>query len=404
MEGSAILADVWRRLLPFLCLVALALPLPAETVLILPFFNVSRSANLDWIGDSLSETILEALAAEGLGVVPPENREEILRQMSVRRYAILTRASVMEVAVNCDAGLVLYGEFDFTPAQAGGASKGALRLALRILDVRRMRRGAEFSVTGPLEELSTLQSRLAWQSLHALSPAATQTEEDYRRNHPPIRIDALESYVRGLLSTVTDVKYKLFTNAVRLEPAFSQPCFQLGKLNFSARNYRGAADWLQKVNPADIHYREAIFFLGLSRYHAGDFKGAAEVLRKLAGMVPLAEVLNNLGAAQLRTADAGAAESFLKAVETDPGDPVYHFNAGYALWRKGDYEPAAESFRAALQRKPEDDTATLLLGRCLKQQGPRPGDLKTEALERLKTEYNESAWLALKSMLAPKTP
>jgi tetratricopeptide (TPR) repeat protein len=308
----------------------------------------------------------------------------------------------MEIAVNCDAGTVIYGEFEFTAAQAGGPSKGGLRVALRILDVKRMKRGAEFNVTGPLEELSTLQSRLAWQSLHALSPETTQTVEDYLRNHPPVRIDALESYVRGLLATQTELKYKLFTNAVRLEPAYSQPCFYLGKLNYAARTYRGAADWLQKVNPADIHYREALFFLGLSHYHTGNFQGAAEVLRKLAQTVPLAEVLNNLGAAQLRTADSGAAESFLKAVEMDSADPVYHFNAGYALWRKGAYEQAAESFRFALQRKPEDDTATLMLGRCLKQQGPRPGDLRTEALERLKTEYNESAWLALKSMLAPK--
>jgi tetratricopeptide (TPR) repeat protein len=198
------------------------------------------------------------------------------------------------------------------------------------------------------------------------------------------------------------LKYKLFSNAVRLEPTYSQPCFYLGKLNYSARTYRGAADWLQKVNPADIHYREALFFLGLSRYYAGDFKSAVEVLRKLAGMVPLGEVLNNLGAAQLRLSENAAAESFLKAVEVDPADPVYHFNAGYALWRKGDFAQAAESFRSALQRKPEDDVATLLLGRCLKQQGPRPGDLKTESLERIKNEYNESAWLALKSMLAPK--
>lgn len=393
---------MWRRLIPFFCLLVLALPIPAQTVLILPFFNVSKARNLDWIGDSLSETVLEAFVAAGVGVVPPESREEILRQMSVRRYALLTRASVMEIAVNCDAGVVLYGEFDFAAAPPGSPSKGVLRVALRVLDVKRMKRGAEFNVTGPLEELSTIQSRLAWQSLHSLSSKFTQTEEEFRRSRPPVRIDALESYVRGLLAPGTDVKYKLFTNAVRLEPTYSQPCFHLGKLNFAARVYRGAVDWLQKVNPADIHYREALFLQGLSRYHTGDFKGAVEVLRSLAGMVPLAEVLNNLGAAQLRAADPGAAESFLKAIELDPADPVYHFNAGYALWRKGDYEPAAASFRSALQRKPDDDTATLLLGRCLKQQAPRPGDLKTEAQERLKTEYNESAWLALKSMLTPK--
>ncbi len=393
---------MWLRLVPILCLTLLALPLGAETVLILPFFNVGQARTLDWIGDSLSETVLEVLVAEGLGVVPPETRDEILRQMNVRRYALLTRASVMEIAVNCDAGLVLYGEFDFQPAPPGGASKGALRISLRILDVKKMRRGAEFNITGPLEELSSLQFRLAWQSLQSISPQATRTEEEFRRSHPPVRVDALENYVRGLLSTSSENKYKLFSSAARLEPTYSQPCFQLGKLNVAARNYRGAVDWLQKVNPADIHHREALFLLALSRHHIGDFKGAVAVLRTLAGLVPLAEVLNNLGAAQLRTADSGAAESLLKAVEIDPSDPVYQFNAAYALWRRGDYERAAAIFRTALELKPDDNTATLMLERCLKQQGPRPGDLKTESLERLKTEYNESAWLALKSMFAPR--
>ncbi|MGJ5813546.1 tetratricopeptide repeat protein [Paludibaculum fermentans] len=322
--------------------------------------------------------------------------------MSIRRYVRLTTASVMEIAVNSDAGVVVYGEIDLEPATAGPATKGMLKITAHILDVRRVRRRGTSEAAGPLENLSSLETDIAWNVVKTLSPGLTINEEEFRRSRPRVRLDALESYVRGLLATTVDQKHKLFTNAARLEPTYSQPCFQLGRLNFSAKNYRTSAEWFQKVAPVDLHYREALFFLGLSRYSTGDFKGAADVFRNLSGMVPLPEVWNNLGATLLRINDADADQAFLKAVEIDPADPDYHFNAGYALWRKGRYDDAANAFRASLERKPEDDTATLLLGRSLKQQGPRPGDLRTEAQERLKTEYNESAWLTLKAMLAPK--
>ncbi|MBI5085037.1 MAG: tetratricopeptide repeat protein [Acidobacteria bacterium] len=391
------------RLTGFAIAAILALPVwGADAVVVLPFFNLSKSKNLDWIGESLAETLVEALAAEGIAVVPQEIRDEVLRDLSVRRYALLTRASVMEIAVNANAGLVLYGEFEVTPAAGAVASKGSIRLAGRFLDVHRVRRGPEFNFTGALEDLSSLQTGIAWQSVKWLAPALPASEEEFRRAHAPVRLDALENYIRGLLATTPDQKHRLFATAARLEPAFSQPCFQLGRINFIARNYAAAAGWFQKVAPADIHYREALFFLGLSRYHSGDYKASSAVMRKVAALVPLPEVLNNLGAAILRSGEEGAMEAFTKAVETDPAEPIYRFNLGYALWRRAEYEQAVESLRASLERNPDDETATMLLGYCLKKQPARPGDPRMEGLERMKAEYNESAWLMLKSMLAPK--
>jgi TolB-like protein len=55
----------------------------AETVLVLPFFNQSNSANLDWIGESIAENVREALASEGLLVLDREDRLEAFRRLSV---------------------------------------------------------------------------------------------------------------------------------------------------------------------------------------------------------------------------------------------------------------------------------------------------------------------------------
>jgi len=44
--------------------VLLASALQAETALVLPFFNHSKQTNLDWIGESIAETVRDALASK----------------------------------------------------------------------------------------------------------------------------------------------------------------------------------------------------------------------------------------------------------------------------------------------------------------------------------------------------
>jgi hypothetical protein len=83
---------------------------------------------------------------------------------------------------------------------------------------------------------------------------------------------------------------------------------------------------------------------------------------------------------------------------------LYQFNLGYALWRAGSFTAAAERFHAVLNHDPDDAVAALLLERCEKHSGPRPGDSQTEGLERLKTNYEESAYWQLKAVLQPDKP
>ena len=68
---------------------------------------------------------------------------------------------------------------------------------------------------------------------------------------------------------------------------YSLPDFQLGRLLWSKKEYSSAADWFQKVPPGDVHYHEANFFLGLCRYHTGDFAGAQAAFQMVARVVPL---------------------------------------------------------------------------------------------------------------------
>lgn len=376
-------------------------PLGAQTLLALPFFNGSANKAIEWVGESFAESIFEALSARGRLMVPREIRDGTLKEMNVRRYAPLTKASVIEIAVNLSADVVVYGHWDMVRDAAGG-SKGRIRAAAQILYLNPMRNGPELQESGPFEELSSLQNRLTWRILSSLEGADAAPQESLAISGQSVRLDALESYVRGLLASSLEQKIRLFGNAARIEPAFSQPCFQLGKIYASRREWKAAADWFARVGPGDSGYREALFRLSLARHHRGEYAAAVASLTRLAEMVPLGEVLNNLGAAQMRAGHDGAVESFQKALDSDPSDAIYQFNLGYALWRRGEFDAAAANLRAALEQDPDDEAAALLLDRCQKRQGPRTGDPRTEGLERLKANFDETAWLHLKAMLERK--
>ena len=395
-----------HRLVALAAFLALTLPARADNFLVLPFFNQSKDRNLDWIGDSLAEGVREALASEGLIALDREERNEAYQRLALRPYTALTKASVVKIGQTLDAEQVIYGQFDLAPAAAGSGPKtrGSLQISTHILDLKRIRQGPEFGEIGALEDLATLQRHLAWQALQFVDPKRAPTESDFARKHPAVRLDAMENYVRGLLASRMEDKHRLFTHAARLDARYSQPCFQLGKLHLQQKEYKLAGEWLQKVSADDVHYREASFLLGLCRFQTGDYAGAEAAYEAVLAVVPLNEVYNNLGAAQSRRNSPRALESFQKAIDGDERDPSYHFNAGYFLWKQGKFQAAAARFKAVLERNPEDAGAKTLLARCEKASGPRAGDTKTEGLERLKANYEESAWWQLKAALGPQKP
>lgn len=373
----------------------------ADNFLVLPFFNLSTDASLNWIGDSIAEAVRESLASEGLVALDREDRNEAYLRLSIRPYALLTKATVLRIGEALDAEQVIYGQFELRPSSPSGKSRGSLRITTYVLDLKHIKQGPEFGEVGALEDLATLQRHVAWQTLQLVMPKSAPAESEFIRRHPAVRVDAIENYIRGLLATKSEDKHRFFTQAVRLDPGYSQPCFQLGRLHLQGKEFNLAAEWFEKVSTDDVHYREASFMLGLCRYYTGDFAGAQAAFQMVAAIVPLNEVYNNLGAAQSRRNLPEAIESFNRALEGDQSDPVYHFNIGYVFWKQGNFPAAAERFRAVLERNPADAEAKLLLARCQGQSGPRPGETRVENRERLKTNYEESAWFQLKAVLQP---
>ena len=278
-----------HRFVVFAWIVSSVCVLRAETVLVLPFSNQSNSTtsstNVDWIGESISEAVRESLVSEGMLALEREDRLEAFRRLSLRPNAVLTRASVIkagEALGRLRSGLRPLRPGAGRPA-SGGASRGTLRIGARILNLKRFEQGPELEESGAVEDLAALEARLSWQVLKALSAKTAGAEQEFLRARPRVRLDALESYIRGLLAANPEQQHRFFMQAARLDAAYSQPCFQLGKSYWGKKDYRVAAGWLARVHRRRSALSGSPVLSGPVQLPDGRLHGRREMFRDRSG-------------------------------------------------------------------------------------------------------------------------
>ena len=329
--------------------------------IVLPFENNTRDPNLDWISESFVEVLSPHLASSRFLMFDRRERAAAFDSLGIPANAgILSNATIYKVAQTLDAGKVILGSYDL--------SDGLLKATARVLDMEGPIFSPEFTESGPLENLFEIQAGLAWHIQRWLRPGFSVSREQFIRERPGPRLDAFENYLRGLDAAERARQVVYFRSASRLDPHFAAPAFELGMISFRDRDYPTSILWLTKIRREDPDYLEANFFLGLAYLYREQYERAATAFRVVEQQLPLNEVYNNLGIALLRQDRPGAAPYFEKAAESDPEDPVYQFNLGYAYWKRGSFEEAIPHLRASLKKDPAAESLVVYIS-CLEKTG-----------------------------------
>ena len=381
---------------------AVALPARPATILILQFHNDSHYADLNWVGEGVAETLMNELAAHNEIVLDRNSRAEAMRRLSLRPDAVFTKATLIRLGQTLDADYLCYGTYHANlPPDSTQLKDSSVQVSARLIDLRKMHDGPEFSETGKLADLSRFEEHLAWQSLQYLQPGADLQLDQFMAPGKLIRVEAQESYIRGLLSSSKDQRQKWFRQSAALDPRFSSPDFELGKLALDRKDYGQAIQWFQHIAASDARYPEARFRMGLSAYRTADYQAAANYFREVAKMFPLNEVYNNLAAAENQLNLPAAIDDFRRALDGDPNDSTYLFNLGLALFKNNYFDEAQKRLQSVVDRDPNDSEAATLLERAQRHEPPAP-DAQADAPERLKRNFDERAFRQLKAMLQPK--
>jgi tetratricopeptide (TPR) repeat protein len=390
-----------RRAVTFILLllgsvaVAQKTPPASQTLIVVPFENASKAPGLEWIGEAFPEVLGQRMGSAALYLITREDRTYAFDRTGIPIHLRPTRATLFRIAEQMDVDYMVLGQYTYD-----GASFTATAQAL---DVKRLRLLPEHKESGPLVKLIEIQTALAWDLLRDISPTFKTGRADFLAASPPIRLDALENYVRGITATTRQEKISKLREAIRRNPSYAQAILQLGKTYFAGREYESAATWLARVPRSDAAAQEANFYAGLAYYYLGNFERAEEAFSFLASRFPLTEVYNNLGVMQARRGKRTAAEFFQKAADADPGDPDYHFNLGVALYRNGEAGNAARQLREALNLRPGDAEAKSVLeaivngGTAASLPARLPGQRPNGSgpLERVKRNYDENSYRQL---------
>jgi len=363
-----------------------------ETLLVFPFENETKQADLEWLDEGLSEVTMERLEDRGIDVLSREDRLATLERIGLPDSARFSHATIMKIAAEADADVVVYGRF-----QSDGKS---VTLEARVLRLSPPSLSPALKETGSMQDLLRVQARLTWQILCAFDrkqcPQQGAKTDESSFSEPPatLRLDALENFVRGMARSDGEERLRLLREAARLEPAWDRPAFELGKIYFKRRDCDSALVWYSRVPPKRPDGPEASFATGVCHLMRNDpgraeaaFYGLLERTRQTGeknSLPELPEMHNNLGVARLRLGKWSEADAeFERATALDPEEADYLVNTAIAKLIGKQASAAVAPLEHARMIDPDDKEARALVIATLESVG-RKSDaaaIRAEATE-----------------------
>lgn len=366
---------------------------PSET-LVMPFENPRTDPKLYWLAEGSSLLLAEYLERYGAVTVPREDRVSAFDRLQLPPAAALSHATVIKVGQFVGASDVVVGSYEL----AGDH----LTVRGRLIQIEAGRLMPEVIERGPLSDLFGIFDRAA-RKLRGATSAAPAPFPATLLSSP----QAFELYVKGLVAESPSMQRSYLEQASKAAPADERVKLALWQVHSDAGDHVRALDAVVAVPTTSLHRRDARYLSALSQIDLKRLDEAFTTLTALQTDARSAEVLNAIGVVQLRrgaTAQTGRATYyFSQASQTDPSDPDYSFNLGYAYWVDKDPPAAIYWLREAVRRDPADGDAHYVLGAALQQTGAvAEAARERELAQRLSSRYENMSARASGSDPVPR--
>lgn len=388
---SSRLRPIWRSAILIVSFFSILVPARSQTsgdtpaapgkdriLLVLPFDNRSGQPSLDWIREAAPEILSSRFTSAGFAPMSRAERLYALDHLGLPQGFQPSRASSLKLAQTLDADSIVVGSY---------ITDGTTIIAeARVVSVPRMRMSDPITARGDMRELITVFDTLAWKLTRQLDPGFSVSLESFVAAGANLRLEGFEQYIRGITEPDQAERLRHLQQAVQLSPNFAPAWMALGREAFNSQQYEQAATAFAKVGSGDPDALEAGFYRGLSLMFSGDYAHAEVAFAGIARVLPLAEVLNNLGVSISRQGHDGSA-IFRQAVAADPTAADYHFNLAVSLQRHGNAPEALAELNQCLKIRPNDSEAQSLLASW--KQAPNS---TVDPLERIVRTFDAAAF------------
>lgn len=408
----------------------------SDTVMVLPFENISDKPEFNWVGESFAAALTDLLKLPSLNVVDNDERKIIQQRLKVPLTTLPSLATSLKLAREGKSTLLIAGRYNIIPAQ--GDIAASISVTARIIrvnegrflneelpDGRRLTR--DINLIDALENLQTVEGQLAYQIMYQRDKSTLAfSQNDFVKQATKVPAKAFEAYVKGLLTSEKDSQTReaFFKNAmIRYSEAkteegasdesakiYADAALELGHFYLNQKQLQTAVEYFSKVPNSDSHFPEAAFYIGVIYWQQKNYEQALAVLTPLADDLKLNSVYNTLGAiaveasrSEKRDKVKAAArlnqgvEFLKKASESDPDDPESLFNYSIGLFLSNNYTETVKQVRPVLAINPRDGEAYYLLAKALeKNNDPTAGDFDNQSRRflsnyaKLETDWQKS--------------
>lgn len=323
---------------------------PTISLAIMPFYNASGNAQMDWLGASLAEMLgTDIGGSSAVRMVSPDRLQQVLGDLHLTAHSQADAATLKRVAEFTNAQTVIFGQF----VQLGNA----IRISTTVLDVAHDTRSTVITDVPDQNQLLTGVDKLAGELRGKLTadPKVLNDLKAHAGRPSTTSLEALRDYENGVALERTDDNLKAveqFRDATQVDPNFALAFERL------AETYSN----LRQDDLAQLASRTAM--------ELGETLPAAERYRIEANN---AEINNNT---------QKAIDAYQQLAAANPSDTEVQFALAKLYEQNGDFSAAKQRLTAVLASDPKNVAALLASGRvAIKAGSPQEGlDFLSRAL------------------------
>jgi len=327
-------------------------PTAAMSLAIIPYYNASGDASLDWLSPSLSETLGDDIGpSAGLRLVSQSRLQQVLNDLRISPQQQLDQATLKRIANFINADIVIIGRY--------------------------VKFGDKFQITSTVYDLK-----------HDGQQFDIQTEVA-KESDLPASIAKLAQDVRAKLATNPDMAKELQSRApfVLTQSVPALRAYNEGLQLYRAGKYAEAAKKFEDATSEDPTFAMAYSQLGLA-YHASKFDDKAGIASRravtLSDNLPANQKLLIEAENALVTNDkAKGIAAYEKLTAANPDDTEAQFALAHLYERAGNYDAARDRL-AKVRALDKNNPEVLYFSGVVEIQAdkPQPG------LDFLSTAYN----------------
>jgi TolB-like protein len=337
-------------------------PIPAKSVAVLPFDNLSADAENEYFSDGLTEDILTKLCkVRDLKVI---SRTSIMLYKGIKR-------NLKDIGRELGVATVVEGSV----RKAGNQ----VRITAQLINAFTDDHLWADSYDRELENIFEVQTEVAEKIVEALQANITSEEREQLTTHQTENTDAYQLYLQGLhhWSQRTDEdmgkSIECFQSAIEIDPNYALAYVGLADAHLIRDNFgpnvgteeiiRLSSQAIEKALELDSNLGEAHTSLGQIKSKSYDWAGSNASFQKAIELNPnyaTAHHWYGLNLGQQAKHDA-AIEELHKALELDPLSLIIQCNIALTLFLRGDYEESALNIRNIHGKFPDSQLVVFYL-------------------------------------------